>query len=29
VAGRLTFWTESSLDSLTSRKKEVEMKIEA
>jgi large subunit ribosomal protein L4e len=29
VAGRLTFWTESSLDSLRSRNKEVEMKIEA
>ena len=29
VAGRLTFWTESSLDSLKSRRKEVEMKIEA
>ncbi len=29
VAGRLTFWTESSLDSLRSENKGVEMKIEA
>jgi large subunit ribosomal protein L4e len=29
VAGRLTFWTESSLDALRSRTKGVEMKIEA
>ena len=29
VAGRLTFWTESALDSLTAKRKEVEMKVEA
>ena len=29
VAGRLTFWTESSLDMLKSREKGVEMKVEA
>jgi large subunit ribosomal protein L4e len=29
VAGRLTFWTESSLDAIRSRSKGVEMKIEA
>jgi large subunit ribosomal protein L4e len=29
VAGRLTFWTESSLDALRSKQKGVEMKIEA
>lgn len=29
VAGRLTLWTESSLDSLRSREKGVEMKVEA
>jgi len=29
VAGRLTFWTESSLDALKSKEKGVEMKVEA
>jgi large subunit ribosomal protein L4e len=29
VAGRLTFWSESSLDALRSKEKGVEMKVEA
>lgn len=29
VAGRLTFWSESALDALSSKRKEVEMKVEA